>query len=121
MPNERQCPFNRANGGGTTHRDWWPKELRLDLLGQHSSKTNPLDPGFDYAEAFKSLDLDALTKDLAALMTNLQDWRSADFVRYGPLFVRMAWHSAGTYRMGDRCNERPHPAGECIERPRQRP
>ncbi|PRG68047.1 catalase/peroxidase HPI [Burkholderia cenocepacia] len=101
MSNEGQCPFNHANGGGTTNRDWWPNELRLDLLSQHSSKTDPLDPGFNYAEAFNSLDLDALRKDLAALMTDSQDWWPADFGHYGPLFVRMAWHSAGTYRMGD--------------------
>ncbi|GAU04339.1 catalase/peroxidase HPI [Burkholderia stabilis] len=101
MSNEGQCPFNHAAGGGTTSRDWWPKELRLDLLSQHSSKTGPLDPGFNYAEAFKSLDLAALRKDLTALMTDSQDWWPADFGHYGPLFVRMAWHSAGTYRMGD--------------------
>ncbi|WP_048989387.1 catalase/peroxidase HPI [Burkholderia cenocepacia] len=101
MSNEGQCPFNHANGGGTTNRDWWPNELRLDLLSQHSSRTDPLDPGFNYAEAFNSLDLDALRKDLAALMTDSQDWWPADFGHYGPLFVRMAWHSAGTYRMGD--------------------
>ncbi|WP_423368583.1 catalase/peroxidase HPI [Burkholderia sp. LMG 32019] len=101
MSNEGQCPFNHAAGGGTTNRDWWPKELRLDLLSQHSSKTDPLDPGFNYAEAFHSLDLAALRKDLTALMTDSQDWWPADFGHYGPLFVRMAWHSAGTYRMGD--------------------
>ncbi|KWH00479.1 hydroperoxidase [Burkholderia cepacia] len=101
MSNEGQCPFNHAAGGGTTNLDWWPKELRLDLLGQHSSKTNPLDPGFNYAEAFNSLDLASLRKDLTALMTDSQDWWPADFGHYGPLFVRMAWHSAGTYRMGD--------------------
>ncbi|MEA3094946.1 MAG: catalase-peroxidase [Caballeronia sp.] len=101
MSNEAKCPFNHAAGGGTTNRDWWPKQLRVDLLSQHSGKSNPLDNSFNYAEAFKSLDLAAVKKDLAALMTNSQDWWPADFGHYGPLFIRMAWHSAGTYRIGD--------------------
>ena len=98
---EAKCPFNAAAGVGTTNRDWWPKELRLDLLHQHSSKSDPMGKEFDYAEAFKSLDLAAVKADLTALMTDSQDWWPADFGHYGPLFIRMAWHSAGTYRIGD--------------------
>jgi catalase-peroxidase len=98
---EAKCPFNHTAGGGTSNRDWWPKQLRLDLLQQHSSKSDPMGEEFDYAEEFKSLDYAALKQDLAALMTDSQDWWPADFGHYGPLFVRMAWHSAGTYRVGD--------------------
>jgi catalase-peroxidase len=90
-----------AAGGGTSNRDWWPHQLNLHILHQHSSKSNPLGEAFNYAEAFKSLDYAALKADLFDLMTNSQDWWPADYGHYGPLFIRMAWHSAGTYRIGD--------------------
>lgn len=88
-------------GGGTSNSDWWPNRLKLEILHQHSAKSNPLGEDFDYAAAFKSLDYAALKKDLAALMTDSQEWWPADFGHYGPLFIRMAWHAAGTYRVGD--------------------
>jgi catalase-peroxidase len=97
---EAKCPFNHA-AGGTSNKDWWPNQLRLDLLHQHSSRSNPMGEEFDYAKEFASLDLAAVKKDLAALMTDSQPWWPADFGHYGPLFIRMAWHSAGTYRTGD--------------------
>ncbi|MVT08405.1 catalase/peroxidase HPI [Chitinophaga tropicalis] len=102
-----KCPFhngsmkNNVAGGGTRNRDWWPNQLKLSILRQHSSLSNPMGEDFNYAEAFKSLDLEAVKKDLHALMTDSQDWWPADFGHYGPLFIRMAWHSAGTYRVWD--------------------
>ncbi|EEF58380.1 catalase/peroxidase HPI [Pedosphaera parvula] len=98
---ESKCPFHHAVGGGTVNHTWWPNQLKVDLLHQHSSKSNPMGKEFDYKKEFKSLDLAALKKDLAKLMTDSQDWWPADFGHYGPLFIRMAWHSAGTYRTGD--------------------
>ncbi len=102
-----KCPFHNgslnhnAAGGGTKNRDWWPNQLRVNMLRQNSSLSDPMDKDFDYSEAFNSLDFEALKKDLHALMTDSQDWWPADFGHYGGLFIRMAWHSAGTYRVGD--------------------
>ena len=96
-----QCPFHHHATTGRTNREWWPNQLRVDLLHQHCGKSSPMGRSFDYAREFKSLDLAAVKKDLAALMTDSQEWWPADFGHYGPLFIRMAWHSAGTYRTGD--------------------
>jgi catalase-peroxidase len=101
MASEAKCPFHHTNGAARTNSDWWPNQLNLNLLHQHSSLSDPMDKDFNYAEEFKSLDYAALKKDLEALMTDSQDWWPADFGHYGGLFIRMAWHSAGTYRIAD--------------------
>ncbi len=108
MNDESKCPFMNgsmqkphAGGGGTSNRDWWPNLLPLNILRQHSALSNPMGEDFDYVEAFKALDLEAVKKDLTELMTDSQDWWPADFGHYGPFFIRMAWHSAGTYRIAD--------------------
>jgi len=96
MSAEAKCPFHHSGSPNTTNRDWWPNQLNLNLLAQHSSLSDPMGRNFNYAEEFKSLDYNALKKDLAALMTDSQDWWPADFGHYGPLFIRMAWHSASS-------------------------
>src|SRR5271155_3178476 len=106
MATESKCSvvgahLGRAGAGTKLNRDWWPNQLDLQVLHQNSSLASPLPASFDYAKAFKSLDLSAVIKDLHALMTDSQDWWPADFGHYGPFFIRMAWHSAGTYRVGD--------------------
>ena len=101
MATEAKCPFAGETTAAHTNRDWWPNQLNLQPLHQHSNLSNPMGEKFDYAKEFKTLDLKAVVKDLHALMTDSQDWWPADFGHYGPLFIRMAWHSAGTYRIGD--------------------
>ena len=101
MADESKCPVAHASHGGQSNRDWWPNQLRIDLLHQHSSKSDPMGAGFDYRKAFESLDLAAVKKDLLAVMTDSKPWWPADFGHYGPLFIRMAWHAAGTYRIHD--------------------
>lgn len=101
MSDEAKCPYHHAAGGGTSNLDWWPNQLRVDLLNQHSQKSNPLGEQFDYAEEFKKLEYKALKADLVKLMTDSQDWWPADFGHYGPQMIRMAWHAAGTYRTTD--------------------
>ncbi len=106
MNGEGKCPFSggalkQTAGAGMKNRDWWPNQLKLNILRQHSALSNPMDESFDYAKEFKSLDLDAVKKDLFELMTASQDWWPADYGHYGPFFIRMAWHSAGTYRIAD--------------------
>ena len=106
MSSEAKCPFSgdvrtQTVGGAQSNADWWPNQLKLNFLHQHSLLSSPMGEEFNYAEEFKSLDLNAVKKDLLELMTDSQEWWPADFGHYGPLFVRMAWHSAGTYRTGD--------------------
>ena len=105
MSNEAKCPFNHSAmtmaAGGRSNRDWWPNQLNLDILSQQSEKTSPLGPGFDYAQEFAKLDLDAVVADLKALMTDSQDWWPADWGHYGGLMIRLSWHAAGTYRIAD--------------------
>ncbi len=104
MSTEKKCPFSHSTAAANelkSNREWWPHQLNLKILHQYAPPTDPMGPAFDYAEEFKKLDLKALKQDLYALMTDSQDWWPADYGHYGPLFIRMAWHAAGTYRIGD--------------------
>ena len=106
MATESKCPMSGGAGkvsmaAVSANRAWWPEQLNLRILHQHSPQSSPMEPAFDYAAEFQRLDLSAVIKDLHALMTDSQDWWPADYGHYGPLFIRMAWHSAGTYRTGD--------------------
>src|SRR5262245_6050910 len=101
MTTEGKCPFDHIAGRGQTNKDWWPNALHVDLLNQHGNRSNPMGEKFDYAKEFKSIDYKALKKDVAAVMTDSKPWWPADFGHYGPLMIRMAWHAAGTYRIGD--------------------
>ncbi len=101
MSDATKCPVMHGTGGGTTNKDWWPDRLNLRILRQHGCRSDPMGKGFDYAREFASLDLDAVKADIRAVMTDSKEWWPADFGHYGPLFIRMAWHSAGTYRVGD--------------------
>ena len=101
MDNEKKCPFSGKAHSGTSNRDWWPNQLNLNVLHRNPPAGDPMGAEFNYAAEFKSLDLEALKKDIEQVMTTSQDWWPADYGHYGPLFIRMAWHSAGTYRIHD--------------------